>query len=60
MLSNLDGCLRWAVFFNWRSSPNFWDTFFHGKSDEHFYKNGLGYILGDFFSQTHLVTLNIM
>jgi hypothetical protein len=33
-------------------------TFFHGKSYERILTiNGLGYNLGDFFPQTHLVTL---
>jgi hypothetical protein len=36
----------------------FLGQFFHGKSNSKILtKNGLGYTLGDFFSQTHLVTL---
>jgi hypothetical protein len=35
---------------NWRSSPNFGANFYYGKSDVIILtKNGLGYILGDFF-----------
>jgi hypothetical protein len=37
---------------NYRRGPNFWDTIFHGKSFvSNLTKNGLGYTLGDFFSQ---------
>jgi hypothetical protein len=53
----------WAIrcfgqFIHYRSSPNVWASFYHGKSYVHiyFHKKELGYILGD-FSETHLVTL---
>jgi hypothetical protein len=46
------------LFENCKSSPNSWAIFFHGTSCVLLLtKNGLGYILGGFFSQTHLVTL---
>jgi hypothetical protein len=45
-------------YFDYRSSQNISATFFHYKSSVSILtKYGLGYILGDFFSQTHLVTL---
>jgi hypothetical protein len=55
----LDGCLLHAVFFeNYRSSANVWTTFTQCISDVFIVtKNGLGHVLGDFFSQTHPVTL---
>jgi hypothetical protein len=40
-------------FENSRSSLNIWATFFHGKALYcFFYKNGLGYILGDFITSS--------
>jgi hypothetical protein len=45
-------------FENYRSSANVWTTFTQCISDVFIVtKNGLGHVLGDFFSQTHPVTL---
>jgi hypothetical protein len=42
-------------FLSYRSSPHFWATLFCGlRSAPNMTENDLGYILGDFFSQTHL------
>jgi hypothetical protein len=47
-----------SFFENYRSIPHFGYTFFYGKSYELILtKNGLGFILGEFFSLHHLVTL---
>jgi hypothetical protein len=47
-----------AFFENYRSSQNHWATVSRGKNYVIIMtKNGLGYILADFFSQLHLVTL---
>jgi hypothetical protein len=46
--------LLWELFYNYRSCPITWATYFHGKSDVLISANSN---LGDFFSQTHLVTL---
>jgi hypothetical protein len=44
-----------AVFENYRSGPIFGLVLFHGlRYVLILTKNGLGYMLGDFFSQTHL------
>jgi hypothetical protein len=42
-----------------QSGPNFWAILFHGKSNASLLLTlcRLGYTPGDFFSQTHLVTL---
>jgi hypothetical protein len=43
---------------NYINSPHFYATFFLSTDAALiFTKNGLGYILGDFFNKTHLVTL---
>jgi hypothetical protein len=47
-----------TVFSKITKAANFWDTIFSGN----YYvlilaRNGLGYILGDFFSKTHPATL---
>jgi hypothetical protein len=58
----LGDCLLGAVFLTYRSSPHFWTTFFHCKSDVLILtKNGLGYILGDFFTNSsgHLGWLDL-
>jgi hypothetical protein len=48
-----------AVFSKLQSGPNFWAILFHGKSNASLLLTlcRLGYTPGDFFSQTHLVTL---
>jgi hypothetical protein len=50
-------CLLWAVFLKLRSSTHFVLLFPRKKLYINFDRNGFGYILSDFFSQTHLVTL---
>jgi hypothetical protein len=46
-------CLLLAVFITYKSSPSFCGTFCYGKNYELVLaKNGLGYILGNFFANS--------
>jgi hypothetical protein len=50
----MGGCFLWAVLKNYRNSPLFWATFYPSLDDVFiFTKNGLGYILGYFFTSSY-------
>jgi hypothetical protein len=44
--------IRWAVFENYRRSPNFWTTFLRKVMYSFWQKNGLGHTLGDIFTNS--------
>jgi hypothetical protein len=54
-------CFLWAFFLITERDKCFWATFFLGNKLWSCFdtKKGLGFSLGDFFTQTHLVTLAI-